>query len=162
MKSIKLLIILSIIFFFSQCSAKMFVSNPPFKVDKALYTKWYGGQPGARGVTLKLHLNNAAGIVFDSLFFQNKSTKVLVRAVETKIQLTGNYSTLNKIKRDFILNKNPSKELKNPFPSKQRFPFDLSESEAVLSYRRGSQTLYYKIKNISKGQSVSYPSAPKR
>ena len=162
MKSIKLIFIISIVFCFYQCSGTLFVTNPPFKVDKAFYNTWVGGQPGVRGVKLELHLKNADGIVFDSLFFQSKRTKAVVRVLDTKIQLLGHYSTSNRRKRDFILDKNTKKELKNPIPILQKIPFNLNENEAVLSYKKGDKMMFFKIKNIKRLQDVFYPSAPKR
>lgn len=162
MKSIKVLFILSIVSFFYQCSGTLFVTNPPFIVDKAFYNKWIGGQPGVSGVNLELHLKNADGIVFDSLFFQHKSTKAVVRELDNNIQLFGYYSTSNRRKKDFIIDKNRREELKNPAPMLQKAPFDLNEGEAVLSYRKAGKTLFFKIKNIKKLQTVAFPSAPKK
>ncbi|EAR13443.1 hypothetical protein PI23P_03077 [Polaribacter irgensii 23-P] len=161
MKSIKLLFILSLVCCFYQCSSSIFVSNPPFSVEKAFYNDWVGGQPGVRGMLLEVHLKNAAGIVFDSLYFQSKSTEVSVRNLDAKIQLIGQYTIANRIRRDVILNKDSSKELKNPFPSLRQFPFDLMNNEAVLSYKKEGKMLYFKVKNIRKVSTVPFPSAPK-
>tara|TARA_B110000238_G_C16098199_1_gene427075 strand:+ start:407 stop:895 length:489 start_codon:yes stop_codon:yes gene_type:complete len=162
MKVIKLLFILSIVCCFYKCSGTIFVTSPSFNVDKAFYNKWIGGLPGVRGVKLELHLKNVDGIVFDSLFFQNKSTKAVVRVLGTKIQLLGHYSTSKRTKTDFILDRNVQKELKNPFPVIQKTPFNLKENEAVLSYIKGGKRLFFKIENIKRLQSVFFPSAPKR
>ena len=74
----KTLSILAILLSFAQCGSSTLVQNPSFKVEKAFYNNWVGGQPGVSGTKLEIHLKNASEVIFDSLYFKNKRTKVEV------------------------------------------------------------------------------------
>jgi hypothetical protein len=162
MKIMKILSILTILFGFSQCGSNTFVKNPTFKVEKAFYNHWVGGQPGVRGTKLELHLKDVAGINFDALYFQGKITKVEVSTKDGFIQVIGHFSTSKTQKRDLILDLDTTKELENKVPNLEKFPFELKENEAVLSYKKGIKMLCFKIENISKVQSTPFPSVNKR
>lgn len=49
MKVMKILTILTILFGFSQCGSSSIIKNPAFKVEKAFYNNWVGGQKGVAG-----------------------------------------------------------------------------------------------------------------
>ena len=44
----------------------------PFKVVQASYNHWVGGQPGVKGIQLKILIENPS-IQLDSIFFRNHS-----------------------------------------------------------------------------------------
>lgn len=158
----KILSILTIIVSFSHCGSNKFVKNPSFKVEKAVYNNWVGGQQGVSGTKLEIHLINAASINFDSLYFQNKITKVEVIKLDDKLQLIGHFSTSKRQNRDLILDVDPKKELQNTLPNLEKFPFELKENEAILSYKKGQKRMYFKIENIKEIQFVAFPSANRK
>ncbi|WP_299668295.1 hypothetical protein [uncultured Polaribacter sp.] len=158
----KILSILTILIGFSQCGSNKFVKNPPFKVAKAFYNNWVGGQPGVSGTKLELHLTNASEINFDSLYFQNKKTKVELTDLSDKLQVIGHFSTSKRADRDLILDIDPKKEFNNTPPMIEKFPFELKENEAILSYKKGEKTRYFKIENIKAVQPAFFPSAKKK
>jgi hypothetical protein len=162
MKSMKILSILAILFSFTQCGSSVLIKNPTFKVEKAFYNNWVGGQPGVSGIKLELHLKDASEIIFDSLYFQEKITKVEVSQKEEFRQIIGYYSTSKRQKRDLILDADATKELENAVPNLAVFPFKLKENEAMLSYKKENKTLYFKIENIKKVQSIPFPSMNKK
>ena len=157
MKSMKFVTVLIILFGFSQCGGSTFVKNPPFKVEKAFYNKWVGGQPGASGIKLEMHLRNADRIIFDSLYFQNKKTRVVLRSLGDTLQLIGHYSTSKRKNSNFILDVDVKKEFQNAPPITENFPFDLKYNEAILSYKKGKKIVFFKIENIKKVQSIPFP-----
>ena len=57
--------------------------------------------------------------------------------------------------KDFTLDINPIKELKNQIPTSKVLPFNLKENETVISYQQKGKTKYFKIKNIQKRDSVT-------
>ena len=162
MKIMKIISILAILFGFSQCGSSTFVKDPPFKVEKAFYNNWVGGQPGVSGTKLEIHLENASEIIFDSLYFHNKRTKVEISELDNSMQLIGHFSTSKRKNRDLILDADPKKELQNTLPNLEKFPFELEEKEAILSYKKGDKTLYFKIQNINEVQAEIFPSANKK
>lgn len=158
----KILSILTLLFGFSQCNSSKFVENPPFKVNKAFYNNWSGGQAGVSGIKLEIQLENAQEIEFDSIYFQKKKTKVEVLQKGNKTDLIGHFSTSKNINRDLILDADPTKELKNTLPTIKKFPFQLKENEAILSYKKGKKIVYFKIENIKKAKPMFFPSANKQ
>lgn len=157
----KILSILTILLVFAQCRSSALVQNPSFKVEKAFYNNWVGGQPGVRGTKLEVHLKNAAEIIFDSLYFNNKVTKVEVLQKEEITQLIGHYSTSKRIKNDLIIDIDPKNELQNTPPIIKKFPFELNNNEAIVSYKKGKKTVFFKIVNIKKIQPTLFPSVNK-
>tara|TARA_R110002049_G_scaffold114646_1_gene265892 strand:- start:11764 stop:12252 length:489 start_codon:yes stop_codon:yes gene_type:complete len=162
MKIMKILSILTIIVGFSQCGSSKFVKEPSFNIEKAFYNYWVGGQPGVSGTKLEIHLSNSSEIIFDSLFFQNKTTKVEVNNLDNAVQLIGHFSTSKKMKRDIILDVNSTNEIENTLPNLKKFPFELKENEAVLSYKKGEKTVFFKIENIKEIEFKAFPSANKK
>ena len=104
----KTLSILAILLSFAQCGSNTLVQNPSFKVEKAFYNNWVGGQPGVSGTKLEIHLKNASEVIFDSLYFKNKRTKVEVLQKEEITQIIGHYSTSKRINNDLILAIDPT------------------------------------------------------
>ncbi len=158
----KILSILTLLFGFTQCTSTKFIKNPSFKVTKAVYNNWSGGQPGVGGIKLVMHLKNAKDIAFDSVYFQKKITKIEVTEKENAMHLIGHFTNSKSVKRDLILDADPTKELKNTPPLITKFPFDLKENEAVLTYKKGNKTVYFKLENIKKVQPKFFPSANKK
>ena len=142
----KILSLLTIIIGFSQCASTQLVKNPPFKVETATYNNWVGGVAGVSGTNVEIKLSEKGTVVFDSLFFRKKSTKIEVRGTT----LAAYFNTSNRAKYDVILNENPTKEINNKIPKVDKFPFDLKENEAVISYKIGTETKFFKIENIEK------------
>ena len=155
----KILYLLAIVFVFSQCGSTQFEKKPPFSIESATYTKWVGGIQGVRGTNIQIKLSKKTTVSFDSLFFQNKITKIAVRNKKGTTFLIGNYTTSSKQKNNFILHSDPTMELKNKIPKKANFPFSLKENEAIISYKVGGLSKYFKIVNIQKTSSEFFPRA---
>lgn len=142
----KFLSILTIIIGFSQCGTTKLIKNPPFKIESATYTNWVGGVPGVSGTNVEITLSEKATIVFDSLFFRKRATKIDVK----QHILVAYFNTSNRKKYDVILHSDSKKELKNKIPKPDSFPFELKENEAIISYKVDNKTKYFKIENIEK------------
>lgn len=152
MKAMKILSILAIVFSFTQCGSTKFEQNPPFSIEKAEYYGWVGGQPGVRGINVKIQLKENSAIAFDSLYFKNRATKVEINSATL---LVANYNTSKKNASDIILDVDPKKEIKNEVPKLNKFPFELKNNEAVLSYQLGGKTHYYKINDVKETDTSS-------
>jgi len=162
MRTIKILSILFLLLGFSQCGGSTLVKKSTLKVEKAFYNKWFGGQPGVRGTKVEIHLKDASEVIFIALYFQGKRTKVEVSQMEKFTRIIAHFSTLKRKNRNLILDADITKELENTLPSLEEFPFQLKENEAILSYKKEGKTLYFKIENIKKLQSISFPSMNKK
>ncbi|MCI2229507.1 hypothetical protein MC378_10045 [Polaribacter sp. MSW13] len=161
MKTTKIASMLLILFGFAQCASTKFEENPPFKISVATYNHWVGGQPGVSGTKVNIYLAEKSNIVFDSLFFLNKKNKIEVREVKGSSILIANYSTSVANNRNINLNLDSKKELTNQVPSIKKFPFELKENEAVISYKIKDKIKYFKIVKLKKAQTDFYPTRPK-
>ena len=82
--------------------------------------------------------------------------------MEKFTRIIAHFSTLKRKNRNLILDADITKELENTLPSLEEFPFQLKENEAILSYKKEGKTLYFKIENIKKLQSIPFPSMNKK
>ena len=154
MKTISILII---ILSFSQCGSAKIENKAPFKIASATYNNWVGGVPGVSGTRVEIKLTEKEDIVFDSLFFQNKKTKVEISEEKKVTVLRGFFNTSTKKNVDFILHSDAKKELKNTVPKQEKFPFELKQNEAIISYKINNKTKFYKIENINEVKSALFP-----
>jgi len=139
----------------SFCSATKDISteNHPFKVTKATYNTWVGGQPGVRGINISIIIDNPE-IKLDSVFFRNMKTKLKSDRNSKPVVFLGTFIHPN-TKKDYILHKNEEKEYGNkPQNMLTNFPFQLQEDEAIISYIFKEKTRYYKIEKLKEIKSV--------
>ena len=161
MKNLKFISVLAIIFTLSQCGSINFEINPPFEINSAAYFSWVGGQPGISGMNVKISYTSDKNIQFDSIYFRKRRAKLEVNIVKNQKMITGHFSTSSQ-KREFVMELNPMKEMKNEIPDIISFPFKLNESEAIISYKIKDKIKYFKIKKLKKGQRILYIDAPKQ
>jgi hypothetical protein len=120
---------------------------PPFKITKAKYNTWVGGQPGVKGYTIHFEIDNA-NTVLDSVYFRNMSAKLIKDTSTSKNIYLGTFILPNRLK-DHILHKDPKKEFGNELPDiSEKIPFQLNANEAVISYKLNNTTAYYKVENV--------------
>ena len=165
MKTIKIIRISSIIVIllgFLQCGGSTLVKNPILKVEKVFYNNWVGGLPGVSGTKVEIHIEDVSEVIFVALYFQGKRTKVEVSKIEKFTRIIAHFSTSRRKNRNLILDADITKELENTLPSLEEFPFQLKENEAMLSYKKENKTVYFKIENIKKVQSIPFPSMNKK
>jgi hypothetical protein len=155
-KFIQSSIITLILISFSSCiSSKAQTTNfvnstKHFSVVDAYYTNWVGGQPGIKGITIKIYIDNPT-ITLDTLYFRNRKIVLEQDKIDNKHPFISSV-TLNK-SPDFILDNDPKKEYGNPVPEiTNNIPFQLNENEAVISYSYKNTEFFKKItlKKITK------------
>ena len=150
MNTMKILSLIIIIVSFTQCKSVKLDKGIPFEITSASYTNWHGGQAGVRGTRVEIKLKTASNIIFDTLYFQNKVTKVEVKKIKETTLLMGYFTTFKRNDKDFILDMDSKNELHNPIPERKKFPFKLKENEAIIRYRISDTVRYFKIENIEK------------
>ncbi len=151
-KPLQIIIFFSAMIIISKCGKISLERKTPFQIEWVKCYNWVGGQPGIRGVLVKIKLKETPTVKFDSLFFRNKIAKIDVK--KNSFIVSNYYDT--SILRDLTLSIDPRKEIKNKPPKRVNFPFVLKKNEAVLSYFYKNKLNYYKIKGI-KEDSVSEP-----
>ncbi|OSY88981.1 hypothetical protein WH52_04780 [Tenacibaculum holothuriorum] len=155
-RTMKLIAVLFSMLGLTQCKSVKFDTQPPFKIQSAHAIRMVGGMPGNSSIQLKIAYTSNDEVSFQELFYQNKKTKVFTGAEKKQKLVTGtfNTSTVND-KNDLILHNDPTRELKNKAPE-EKFPFQLKENEAVISYVKNNKTYYFKIEDI-KNKKVFMP-----
>ncbi|PWG05819.1 hypothetical protein [Polaribacter aquimarinus] len=146
MKTIKILLTTLIVFGFTQCRSSKFDQTPPFKILKATYTNWMGGQPSVKSTKVEIHLSKSNITSFNTLYFNKQKANFEIIKLKEKTVLIAHFNT--SIKRDIILNADPTKELKNEFPISIKLPFELKKDEAIISYKENNNIRYFKLKNL--------------
>ena len=130
-----------------------------FTITSAIYNNWAGGQPGNKGITVNIVYTSNYTIKFDSIYFSKRIAKLESNKNKEKKTISANFRS--SVKPDIILDKNTSKEINNAVPIHKKFPFELKQNEAIISYIVKGKTKYFKVKSFKKGKPVFYPSAPK-
>lgn len=140
----------------TQCKSIQFDKHPPFKITKATYNNWIGGQPNVKGINVFVLYTSEQSVEFDSMYFNERITKIEIKEKQGIKLIVGRYDTSTR-NEDLILHSDSKKETGNKVPKTNTFPFELGENEAVISYKEGNKTKYYKIKNIKQTETDFYP-----
>ncbi|MCF6350136.1 MAG: hypothetical protein L3J23_03775 [Flavobacteriaceae bacterium] len=143
MKTIIPILLLAIL----SCKSSKFEKKLPFKIKKATFQHWVGGQPGVKGIKIAFELQNLEkGIVFHHIYFKNTKEKLYLRNATKNTLLTANINTANRENIDVIIHRDASKEYGNKLPKvKSDFLFELKENECVISYLINEKEKFYKI-----------------
>jgi hypothetical protein len=140
----KFLSALVILVAFTQCRSIKFENNVPFRINSAIYSM----QSGLEEITTVISYTSNNIIEFESIYFRNRITNLVTKDLDADKIMVGYF--LNNYKKDFIMDDNPTNELKNPFPNITEFPFDLKENEAVISYKEKGKTKFYRLNLLQK------------
>lgn len=156
MKIMKLFSLLVLTISFTQCASMQFEKTPPFTIKGASYVNITGGMPGNNSTDVKIAFSSPKKVVFEKLYFMNKIIDVTIETKENSKYIIGrHYYSSGNTKYDLQLHDDPKKEYGNTTPkAEKKFPFELKENEAVLSYKEAGKTKYFKIENIKKGKDV--------
>ncbi|WP_299527725.1 hypothetical protein [uncultured Lutibacter sp.] len=134
---------------FSFCSSTKDLTkvNHPFKVTKATYNTWVGGQPGVKGIKIVVTIDHQ-DIELDTVFFRSKKVP-LKRDISTEFPIFVGVYSLPNTKKDYILHEDPVNEYGNtPINKSLNIPFSLKKDEAIVSYLLDNKTYYYKIDEV--------------
>lgn len=131
-----------------------FEKNPPFTVGTVYFQKWVSGlKDGNSG--LEVHLVFTAinpKTTITDIYFRNEVLKPQ-NLLNNQNEYVAHLSNDNK--KDIIMDIDSVKEAANT-PS-QKFPFDLKENEAVVSYFFEDRINYFKLSNVQEKEQIAYP-----
>ena len=131
--------ILSALFLFTLFScggSNQLVKNPPFEIEKTTRKSGVNGIENIHFVAK----NIAQEVSFESLYFQQKKSKVLWE--DTNLYYA-TFSTVPANSKDRVLSVNREDEAKNPLPQiPVEVPFKIKANEALLEYKVGDKTFY--------------------
>lgn len=162
MKAYKFVSIL-IIFIFTNCStAQKLQKTAPIILGEVYSQSWVAGvKGGGSGINLFIPVLGELpqNMQFDSVYFRGRASK-LELATTNPVLYVGRFTEKFKQNQDIIMSIDPMEEYGNQLPTQQKIPFDLKETECVVSYKESKDTKYFKIDNIIEKKSEHYPSAP--
>ena len=135
-----------------------FQSEIPFQIESPYYQPWNSGvQDGGSGIDVILPIKNLNAIVPDSIHFQGQRTKAVVQ----QNIIVGHINTINSKRQDIILSNEPLAELNNQLlPLNDSSPFEIENNACILSYLMKGKRYYFKIENLERRLTISYPLFP--
>ncbi|WP_237277634.1 hypothetical protein [Tenacibaculum ovolyticum] len=145
---------------FTQCASIKLEATPPFTIKSASYSHITGGLPGNSSLNLMIEFSANKSIDFKNVYFQNRIVTAVIEEKQSKNYIAARYKTsTNNNKADLVLNADSKKEYGNTAKKQEKFPFELKENEAIVSYKIDTKTLYYKIEGIKKERKIFMPSS---
>ena len=150
----KLIGILLLTFSLTQCASVKMQNTHPFKIESASYSHITGGVKGSyNSINLIINFTAEKSVDFQKVYFQNRITNAVVKQHNDKQYIAARYKTSsNDDRKDFILHADPKQEFGNA-PT-EKFPFELKENEAMISYAKGENVYYVKVENIVKKSKI--------
>ena len=146
---------------FSQCSSAQKLQNEaPSAFGSVYFQTWVAGVNGG-GSGLNIFIPVLDGSMrLDSVYFRGNVSKLEIKPGNPKLHI-GRFNTRFNQAKDIIFSSNPKEEYTNTLSETTlSIPFDLKDSECVVSYTKAGKVLYYKIPNVTEKAAVNYPSAP--
>ena len=149
---------------FSNCSsAQKLQEKAPITFGAVYFQKWNAGvEEGDTGLNIFIPIATELSkkIQLDSVYFRGKAAKL--QFFEEKANLyVGRFKSEALQKPDIVMTSNPKDEYGNKAPNlSKKIPFELQDSECVVSYKDGTNTKYYKIEKIIEKPKLNYPSSP--
>ena len=152
-----------LLFGFSQCNSQkiVMVETPPFTLGEVMSEAWTAGvEGGGSGINLFVPFETGKETIIDSLYFMGQAVKPERVQRDSYLVYIGRFKGPVK-KEDMILHEDPKKESGNKPPQlRRKLPFELKDSEAVISFTDAGKISYYKIENIKESVPIQYPQAP--
>ncbi|NNC33939.1 MAG: hypothetical protein HKO09_03580 [Croceitalea sp.] len=154
-------VFVTILFSLSACSSqKKLANDPPFEVGKTTCQKWVGGlAESGTGMLLEIPISNMAtdGVVMHQAYFRGMVTNLNLENHEGQKIAKANFMNKKNQKPDMIMSGNSLDEVGNQAPKqKEKFPFDLSPDQCVISYMEGNTVKYIKIQGIKEKRPLIY------
>ena len=127
-----------------------------FIIGQVYYQNWVSGiKGGGSGMNLFIPmLTNPKNIVLDSVYFRGKQAKL---QLNNDTIFIGRFKNSTNLKPDIIMSNTPYAEYGNQVPEiHKKKPFEQSADECIVSYSIKNKTLYFKITDVIKKESVQY------
>lgn len=104
------------------------------------------------GYTLYIPITeNNSNITLDSVYFRKQIIKLARESDGSNTVYVGKFKNQIKSYDDVIMSSDPLEEMKNKPPSiPKKLPFDIEDTECIVSYEEKGETRYFKIDNIKK------------
>ncbi len=136
----------------NQCaSAKKTQIKAPFKLGQVYYEWTLDDKGGGAEKSLYVPIiSKDNSIILDSVYFQGEVTKL--ERINNSLFI-GKFKTTATEKPDIIMSSNPHEEYGNSFQKplqRNDIPFDLNNTQCVISYKEGNKISYFTIGGVIK------------
>ncbi len=147
-------------------SQKKIMAEAPLEISKSVVKEWYGGrEESGTGFLLEVSLaDSEETLKWRQAYFRGKVSDLELVKENGRLMIVGKFNHTTTTKPDIIMDADPKKEVGNQPPSlnkDEKFPFDLSPSEAILSYEEGGKVKYFKVEDIKEGKPALYQQKPR-
>lgn len=142
----------------SKCSdAKKMDKKAPSIIGEVYVESWTSeDESGDSGYNLYIPMNTqeTQDILLDSVYFRNQIVKLDRKTEDANILYVGAFKNFKKSNDDMVMSSNPLDEMANKPPRIQkRIPFEIEDSEGIVSYKYKGDIRYFKIENIKERSS---------
>lgn len=146
----------------SKCSdAKKMDKKTPSIIGEVYVESWASDEAlGDSGFHLFIPINSEEkrDILLDSVYFRNQIVKLDRKSEDSNTLYIGAFKNLNKSNDDIIISSNPLDEMANKPPRiPKQIPFEIKDSECIVSYKYKGDIRYFKIENIQERSSENAP-----
>ncbi|WP_339916150.1 hypothetical protein [Yeosuana marina] len=136
----------------SQCaSSKKIKTKLPLELGQVYYQWTPDNEGGNSKKSLYIPvISNENAISLDSVYFQGQVAKL--ERINNSLFI-GNFKTTAIEKPDLIMSSDPHEEYGNIFQKPKQaddIPFDLNNTQCVISYKEGNKTSYFTIEGVIK------------
>jgi hypothetical protein len=136
-----------ILFLSISCASKKEIqSDFPQKIAQIYFQQWIGGQElTGRGIYFYIQFEEPLGkeIQLEKVYFRGNEAVL-------------NQENENNYKANFFRKNGTENTSKNKKPA-----FDLTENQAILTYKINNKTFYFKFENLKERELIAFPSVGK-
>src|SRR5210317_1265860 len=157
-------LLLLVVSFWTCSSYQKLQKETPVTFGKAYCQSWIAGvQGGGSGINIYIPIEGEiqSNISLESVYFRGKVTQLVQHSSKPDIYI-GRFLSNTNAKVDTIMSNEPYAEYGNTLPvNEMNIPFEIKNSECIVSYKEGKTTKYFKLEQIIQKEPIAYPSAPK-
>ncbi|HUH27810.1 hypothetical protein [Gelidibacter sp.] len=137
----------------SSCSvAKKMDKKAPAIIGDVYVEPWTTEEDsGGSGYNLYIPMQSEENkdILLDSVYYRNQIVKLSRISEDENVIYVGRFDNVKNSNDDIIISSNPLDEMANKPPRVPRtIPFEIEDTECIVSYKFKGDTRYFKIENI--------------
>lgn len=165
MKNRHYLVLICSLLLVSCSSQKKLETSAPFTLGEVYAQKWIvedGSKDSGYDVVIPIMSLDEDEAILQNLYHKNKMVNLSMELREVGMIAIAEYSKEDILKKDILVPEPSEKNSGKDDNKMELFPFELQETEAVLSYLQNDKIKYVKLSGIRQNPIVVYPSTKAR
>lgn len=153
----------------TSCSSqKKLVAKVPFTIGNGYCQEWTGGkEESGKGLLVKIPVSEMEGYTLEGIYFRGQMGEVSLEEENGQKYAVTNMQKSSNAKPDIVMHADPKEEVGNQPPrikseEELDFPFELKDTEAVLSFSKNGRIKYCKVTGIKDKAALIYQSKPQQ